>query len=69
MVAIIVPSPYFSSYFWANATINAKKDFMGVMMLAASKGTSIIIEIQGDDEESAANALTALIVDRFGELE
>ena len=45
------------------------KSIMGVMMLAASKGTSIIIEIQGDDEESAANALTALIVDRFGELE
>lgn len=45
------------------------KSIMGVMMLAASKGTSIIVEIKGDDEDSAADALTALIADRFGEPE
>ena len=45
------------------------KSIMGVMMLAASQGTSIIVEIQGDDEETAADALTALIADRFGEEE
>ena len=45
------------------------KSIMGVMMLAASQGTSITVEISGDDEEAAADALTALIADRFGEPE
>ena len=40
---------------------------MGVMMLAASKGTALQISIDGDDEEQAMAALTALIDDKFGE--
>ena len=40
---------------------------MGVMMLAASRGTQIKIETIGDDEEAAMNALVALIEDKFGE--
>jgi len=43
------------------------KSIMGVMMLAASRGTSIVLEVDGPDEEAAAAALAALVADRFGE--
>ncbi len=46
--------------------INAKS-IMGVMMLAASKGTTLTIYTQGDDEIEAMEALRTLINDRFGE--
>ena len=46
--------------------VNAKS-IMGVMMLAASKGATIGIETEGDDEEQAMQALTGLINDKFGE--
>lgn len=45
------------------------KSIMGVMMLAASRGSQITLEISGEDEEAAFAALTALIADRFGEAE
>jgi phosphocarrier protein len=45
------------------------KSIMGVMMLAAACGTSITLEVDGDDEEEAIAALQALIEDRFGEEE
>jgi phosphocarrier protein len=45
------------------------KSIMGVMMLAAAQGTSICLEIQGEDEESALAALEQLIENRFGEPE
>ncbi|MDP2786569.1 MAG: HPr family phosphocarrier protein [Pseudomonadota bacterium] len=43
------------------------KSIMGVMMLAASRGTQIRIETIGADEEAAMNALAALVEDKFGE--
>ena len=43
------------------------KSIMGIMMLAASKGTSIEIITAGSDEEQAMNALENLILDKFGE--
>lgn len=46
--------------------INAKS-IMGVMMLAASKGTMVIIQTDGEDEEEAMEAVVALINDYFGE--
>ncbi len=46
--------------------VNAKS-IMGVMMLAASKGSVIGIEINGPDEGDAMTALRDLIVNRFGE--
>jgi len=46
--------------------VNAKS-IMGVMMLAAGKGTTILIETEGDDEADAMNDLVALINDKFGE--
>jgi phosphocarrier protein HPr len=45
------------------------KSIMGVMMLAASRGTEVIIITQGDDEIEAAESLVTLIEDRFGEQE
>jgi phosphocarrier protein HPr len=46
--------------------VNAKS-IMGVMMLAAGKGTTIAIETDGDDETAAMDGLVALITDKFGE--
>jgi phosphocarrier protein HPr len=46
--------------------INAKS-IMGVMMLAAGKGSIIIVETVGSDEQSALDALLKLIADKFGE--
>ena len=46
--------------------VNAKS-IMGVMMLAAGKGASIIIEAQGEDAAAALGALQKLIADKFDE--
>jgi phosphocarrier protein len=46
--------------------VNAKS-IMGVMMLAAGKGSKVMIETDGPDETDAMNAITALIGDYFGE--
>ena len=46
--------------------INAKS-IMGVMMLAAGKGSKVVIETTGDDEQEALDALLKLIADKFGE--
>ncbi len=43
------------------------KSIMGVMMLAAAKGTLIHVETLGPDEDAAMNALVELIDDKFGE--
>ncbi len=49
-------------------TVNGKS-IMGVMMLAAGKGCSIIIETEGEDADAALDALETLVADRFGEEE
>jgi phosphocarrier protein len=46
--------------------VNAKS-IMGVMMLAASMGSTVGIETEGADEQAAMDALTGLIADKFGE--
>lgn len=46
--------------------VNAKS-IMGVMMLAAGKGSSVELETDGPDEQEAMDALVALINDKFGE--
>lgn len=43
------------------------KSIMGVMMLAAGKGTSLTLIANGRDAESAANAIEKLVGDKFGE--
>ena len=49
-------------------TVNGKS-IMGIMMLAASRGTSLILTISGEDEEVAALSLQRLIDEKFGEVE
>jgi phosphocarrier protein len=46
--------------------VNAKS-IMGVMMLAAGKGTKVELDCAGVDEADAMAALTDLINDKFGE--
>ena len=46
--------------------VNAKS-IMGVMMLAAAKGSAVQIETNGPDEAAAMQALTELIAGCFGE--
>jgi phosphocarrier protein len=37
------------------------------MMLAAGLGTDVEMEVEGEDEQAAHNAIAALINDKFGE--
>jgi phosphocarrier protein len=46
--------------------VNAKS-IMGVMMLAASKGVELELEVDGGDEQACHQALVELIGNRFGE--
>ncbi len=45
------------------------KSIMGVMMLAASQGTRIILSASGVDEDEAIRSLEELVDNRFGEEE
>lgn len=59
----------FASEVWIERNgrrVNAKS-IMGVMMLAAAKGSMVTIEANGADETAAMDALQALINDFFGE--
>ncbi|AFJ02847.1 Phosphocarrier protein, nitrogen regulation associated [Methylophaga frappieri] len=49
-----------------NREVNGKS-IMGVMMLAAAKGTQITVVAEGDDEEQALQDIGILINDYFGE--
>jgi len=40
---------------------------MGLLMLAASKGTTIDVETTGPDADALADAIEALVGDKFGE--
>jgi phosphocarrier protein HPr len=46
--------------------VNAKS-IMGVMMLAAGKGSAVTVEAEGEDADAALAAVRALVADRFGE--
>ena len=48
--------------------VNAKS-IMGVMMLAAPKGSRVMIETSGPDEDEAMNGIVQLIAEKFGESE
>ncbi len=58
-----------------NAVISVSKDgaevdggsIMGLLMLAAAKGSTICISADGQDAQPAIDALTELIGDKFGE--
>jgi phosphocarrier protein HPr len=46
--------------------VNAKS-IMGVMMLAAAKGSKVVVETDGPDEQEAMGAVAGLFADCFGE--
>ena len=48
--------------------VNAKS-IMGVMMLAASQGSRLTLEVDGDDEQTCADAIAELVANRFDEAE
>jgi phosphocarrier protein len=45
------------------------KSIMGVMMLAAGKGSRILVETSGDDEQACSAAIANLVAEKFGENE
>ena len=45
------------------------KSIMGVLTLAAARGTELVIEAEGADEAQALAAVKELIAERFGEEE
>ena len=61
------------SGFRSNATLSAKgrevnaKSIMGVMLLAAGKGTPVLLRVEGEDEAAAAQAVSELFERRFDE--
>ena len=59
----------FKSEIWVerNGRRVIAKSIMGVMMLAAAKGSIVTLEANGEDEALAIEALCALINDYFGE--
>ena len=61
----------FTSEIWLSRSgrrVNAKS-IMGVMMLAAGQGTSVLVEAKGDDADDAIAAIVSLVANRFGEAE
>jgi len=61
----------FQSEIWLSRSgrrVNAKS-IMGVMMLAAGQGTSVLLEAQGNDADEAIAAISKLVAERFGESE
>jgi phosphocarrier protein HPr len=43
------------------------KSILGILLLGASRGTTVEIAAEGEDEEAAVDALVALVEGRFGE--
>jgi phosphocarrier protein len=61
----------FASEIWISRSgrrVNAKS-IMGVMMLAAGQGTSVLVEASGADANEALAAIAKLVAERFGESE
>ena len=61
------------SAYRCNATLSAKgrevnaKSIMGVMLLAAGYGTSVVLRVEGEDEAAAMDAAAALFERKFDE--
>ena len=43
------------------------KSIMGILLLAAARGTAITVEAAGEDEQAAVDALVQLVESGFGE--
>ncbi len=50
----------------ANQQIDSKS-ILGILMLAASQGTRLVVSIEGQDEAEAGDAIRRLFEDKFGE--
>jgi phosphocarrier protein len=50
-----------------NAKVMDGKSIMGILLLAAARGTAITISAEGSDEEAAVAALSELVESGFGE--
>ena len=50
-----------------NAKVMDGKSIMGILLLAASRGSTIVISADGSDEADAVNALVELVESGFGE--
>lgn len=46
--------------------VNAKS-ILGILTLAATKGTPLVVRADGADERAAVDAIVALFADKFGE--
>lgn len=46
--------------------VNAKS-ILGILTLAATKGTPLVVRAEGADEQAAVDAIAALFADKFGE--
>ena len=61
------------SGFRSQATLEARgrevnaKSIMGVMLLAAGPGTTVVLRLEGEDEQAAVEAATALFERKFDE--
>ena len=61
------------SGFRCNATLSARgrevnaKSIMGVMLLAAGPGSTVVLRVEGEDEREAADAVVDLFERRFDE--
>ncbi|WP_240126534.1 HPr family phosphocarrier protein [Thermomonas alba] len=59
--------------FRSHATLEARgrevnaKSIMGVMLLAAGPGSEVVLRVEGEDEQAAADAVVALFERRFDE--
>jgi phosphocarrier protein len=51
-----------------NSKVMDGKSIMGILLLAAARGTTITISAQGTDEGAAVDALVELVASGFGEL-
>ena len=50
----------------ANQAIDSKS-ILGILMLAASQGTRLVMTIEGQDEADAGDAIRRLFEEKFGE--
>ena len=45
------------------------KSIMGIMMMAAARGTTVLVSAEGDDEDKAMEGMEKLFKEKFGEKE
>ena len=65
---VTVASKYKSECFFSKGDLRVNgKSIMGVMMLAAEKGSELLIEVDGPDEKEAMAELLDVIASGFGE--